>query len=122
MFMNKVSTQVVCANGNQPRFLSFLRVSSLLASVDFYARAREFRSPNYPEDNDIHFVLYRFLGRALVTLLLKGNFRVGHLFSEKPCKCFSHCNTIKKYIFSDLFGSEIEIQSVKFAAYSNFRH
>ena len=89
MFMHKVSTQVVCANGNQPRFLSFLRVSSLLASVDFYARAREFRSPNYPEDNDIHFVLYRFLGRALGTLLLKGNFRVGHLFSEKPCKCFS---------------------------------
>ena len=53
---------------------------------------------------------------------LKGNSRVGQHFSEKPCKCFSHCNTIKKYIFSDLFGSEIEIQSVKFAAYSNFRH
>ena len=55
-------------------------------------------------------------------LYLKGNSRVGQHFSEKPCKCFSHCNTIKKYIFSDLFGSEIEIQSVKFAAYSNFRH
>ena len=54
--------------------------------------------------------------------LLKGNSRVGQHFSEKPCKCFPHCNTIKKYIFSDLFGSEIEIQSVKFAAYSNFRH
>ena len=35
---------------------------------------------------------------------LKGNSRVGQHFSEKPCKCFSHCNTIKKYIFSDLFG------------------
>ena len=54
--------------------------------------------------------------------VLKGNSRVAQHFSEKPCKCFSHCNTIKKYIFSDLFGSEIEIQSVKFAAYSNFRH
>ena len=82
MFMHKFSTQVVCANGNQPRFLSFLRVSSLLASVGFF-------SPNYPEDNETLLVLYRFLGRALVTLLLKGNFRVGHLFSEKPCKCFS---------------------------------
>ena len=48
---------------------------------------------------------------------LKFNSRVGHHFSEKPCKCFSYCNTI-----SDLFGSEIEIQSVEFAAYSNFRH
>ena len=59
---------------------------------------------------------------TLSIIYLKGNSRVGQHFWEKPCKCFSHCNTIKKYIFSDLFGSEIEIQSVKFAAYSNFRH
>ena len=57
-----------------------------------------------------------------IVLVLKGNSRVGQHFSEKPCKCCSHCNPIKKYIFSELCGSEIEIQSVKFAAYSNFRH
>ena len=59
---------------------------------------------------------------TVVELPLKGHSRVGQHFSEKRCKCFSHSNTIKKYFFSDLFGSEIEIQSVKFAAYSNFRH
>ena len=53
---------------------------------------------------------------------LKGQLSRRATFFGKPCKCFSHCNTIKKYIVSDLFGSEIEIQSVKFAAYPNFRH
>ena len=32
---------------------------------------------------------------------LKRNSRLGQHFSEKPCKCYSYCNTIKKYIFSD---------------------
>ena len=97
--------------------------SSRLFMRAFILRAlANFDPPTIPEDNETLLVLYRFLGRALVTLLLKGNSRVGHLVWEKPCKCFSYCNTIKKYIFSDLFGSEIEIQSVKFAAYSNFRH
>ena len=121
MFMRKVSTLVVCENGNQPRFLSFFCVSSLLVRVDFYARSRisiPQLSLRIMKLNETLLVLYRFLGRALVTLLLKDNSRVGHLFSEKPFKC----NTIKKYIFNDLFGSEIKIQSVKVAAYSIFRH
>ena len=53
---------------------------------------------------------------------LKGNCRVGHHFSGKPCKCFPYCDTTKKYILSDLFGSEIAIESVQFAAHSIFRH
>ena len=69
-----------------------------------------------------NFLFEFFLHTWMHKTTLKGNSRVTQHFSEKPSKCFSHCNTIKKYIFSDLFGSEIEIQSVKFAAYSNFRH
>ena len=63
-------------------------------------------------------------GKKFITpfIWLKGNSRIGQHFSEKPYKRFSHWNTTKKYIFSDLFDSEIEIQSVKFAAYSNFCH
>ena len=53
---------------------------------------------------------------------LKGNCRVGHHFSGKPCKCFPYCDTTKKYILSDPFGSEIAIESVHFAAHSIFRH
>ena len=88
------------------------------ASRLFLRALANFDPSTIPEDNETLLVLYRFLGRALVTLLLKGNSCVGHLFLEKPCKC----NTIKKYIFNDLFGSEIKIQSVKFAASSIFRH
>ena len=69
-----------------------------------------------------NFLFEFFLYTRMHKTTLKSNSRVTQHFSEKPSKCFSHCNTIKKYIFSDLFGSEIEIQSVKFAAYSNFRH
>ena len=102
--------------GSSPSSTSrlFLRAFILRALANF-------DPPTIPEDNETLLVLYRFLGRALVTLLLKGNSRLGHLFSEKPCKCFSYCNTIKKYIFNDLFSSEIKIQRVKFAAYSIFR-
>ena len=57
-----------------------------------------------------------------VSCNLKGNSRVGHHFSGKPCKCFPYCNTTKKYILRDLFGSEIAIESVQFAAHSIFRH
>ena len=54
--------------------------------------------------------------------ILKGNCRVGHHFSGKPCKCFPYCDTTKKYILSDPFGSKIAIESVHFAAHSIFRH
>ena len=122
MFMRMFSTQVtVCANGNQPRFLSFLRVSSSYARL-FYARSRISIPQLSPRIMRHYLYSIDTLGKALVTLLLKGNSRVGHLLSEKPCKCFSYCNTIKKYIFNDLFGSEIKFQSVEFAAYSIFRH
>ena len=69
-----------------------------------------------------NFLFEFFLHTWMHKTTLKGNSRVTQHFSVKPSKCFSHCNTIKKYIFSDLFGSVIEIQSVKFATYSNFRH
>ena len=92
----------------------FLRAFILRALANFDPRT-------IPEDNET-LLVFLVDSWAVVTLLLKGNSRVGHLFSEKPCKCFSYCNTIKKYIFNDLFGSEIKVQRVKFAAYSIFRH
>ena len=71
--------------------------SRLFLSAFILRALANFDPPTIPEDNETLLVLYRFLSRALVTLLLQGNSRVGHLFSEKPCKCFSYCNTIKKY-------------------------
>ena len=72
------------------------------------------------------FLLANICRDVLIELMLitflKGNCRVGHHFSGKPCKCFPYCDTTKEYILSDLFGSEIAIESVQFAAHSIFRH
>ena len=57
--------------------------SRLFLSAFILRALANFDPPTIPEDKETLPVLYRFLRRALVTLLLKGNSRVRHLFSEK---------------------------------------